>query len=538
MALPMWAQLDNTVEVTNEVKPVVTDVKKVDVKTLAAETKVKHYTMQYAVQEQPLSNFAPEPLGDYTTEAVWKGNKQGYVHLAGGSRGRVDGQVGYQFAVADDDVLGVNLLMEGFSGKVKDNPYYDVTGWRSRDYRSHAELKYNHRFAGGADFFVKGTYENRLFNYMSTPIQQLATDKQHDVLGSFSAGLTPYRFDRFTISGTAGVDFFSQNYKTCFSDKLGETFFHLDADAAYRLADEHSVGLGLCFVHSAYGNDELEGITRLRFTPHYIYNYEQMCLKLGLFVSSAGNVAPDVAFTYRVTPESEAYVEARGYEEDNHFRRLTDIHPAFCLNVGEVLEKMEAEFHQLNVAVGYRFKTSKGFNGHAYVGCDFSDVAPDIDWISNNLTGLAYPWVEFSKNRCFYMGADLLYAYRDILKVDAQNRLNMEGSKDVGGWVSGCYTSPAFHMLWTADVKLLKDLYLGMSWEYAWYDTPDIDAVPTAYERPATVNLGASLRYTLPVRLPFTLFVKGDNLLGRSYDRYMGYRDLGTNVLAGFALSF
>ena len=73
-ALPMSAQLDNTVEVTNEVKPVVTDVKKVDVKTQAAETKVKHYTMEYAVNGQRLTTYVAEPLSDYRSEAVWKGN--------------------------------------------------------------------------------------------------------------------------------------------------------------------------------------------------------------------------------------------------------------------------------------------------------------------------------------------------------------------------------------------------------------------------------------------------------------------------------
>ena len=63
--LATMAQLDNTVEVTNEVKPVVTDVKKVDVKTKQAETKVTHHSMQYAVEGQTLNNYAPEYLGDY-----------------------------------------------------------------------------------------------------------------------------------------------------------------------------------------------------------------------------------------------------------------------------------------------------------------------------------------------------------------------------------------------------------------------------------------------------------------------------------------
>ena len=82
ICLAAMAQLDNTVEVTNDAKPVVTDVKKMPVKTKPAETTVTHYTMQYAVEGQPLNNYVPEPLGDYESEAVWKGNKKGYVHLS------------------------------------------------------------------------------------------------------------------------------------------------------------------------------------------------------------------------------------------------------------------------------------------------------------------------------------------------------------------------------------------------------------------------------------------------------------------------
>jgi outer membrane receptor protein involved in Fe transport len=52
------------------------------------------------------------------------------------------------------------------------------------------------------------------------------------------------------------------------------------------------------------------------------------------------------------------------------------------------------------------------------------------------------------------------------------------------------------------------------------------------------LNMGASIRYTLPVKLPCTLFVKGDNLFDRKYDRYWGYRQMGVNVLGGLALSF
>ncbi|MBR1666893.1 MAG: hypothetical protein IJ693_01295 [Bacteroidaceae bacterium] len=536
------AQLDNTVEVTNEVKPVVTDVKKVDVKTKAAETKVTHYTMQYAVAGQALNNYAPEPLGDYESEAVWKGRKKGYVHLSGGSHGNLDGKIGYQFDLTENDAFNIDLSLKGFNGTVKDNDYYGVKDWKSRDYRNRAALKYNHRFDNGVDFFAKGAFENHLFNYSGG---YGVTDKQHNVLGDFEVGITPYQVGDFSIGAKAGVDFFGQNYCTSLVKKLGETFFHGDADAAYRITDEHRIGLGLSFVGSSYRNDELKGIGRFRFTPHYLYNTEQMAVKLGVFVSTKGNIAPDVAFTYHLTPQSDVYVEARGYEEDNNLRHLSAIHPYFALNgyigtYGSNIIDMEAEFHQMDARLGYRFKGKNGFSGNISGGFDLSKNHANMTWISNSLNGIDFPWMEFSKSKCFYVSADFIYAYKDIVKVDARNRVNIESNKDgVMDWLEGSYITPAFNMNWKADFKLIKGLYVGLDWQLLCFSNPAIDVIPgPAYERPNIVNLGASVRYTLPVDLPLTVFVKGDNLFNQNYDRYFGYRNIGTNFLAGFAMSF
>lgn len=539
MALPACAQLDNTVEVTNEVKPVVTDVKKVDVKTKAAETKVKHYTMEYAVNGQSLSNYAPEPLGDYRSEAVWKGSKRGYLHLAGGNHGNLDGQVGYQFDFSDADALGVDLSLQGFCGKVKDNPYYGVAGWKGRDYRNLATLKYSHNFGNGAEFYAKGAFENRMFNYMGFADP---TDKQHNVFGNFDFGLTPYTAGKFTVGASAGVDFFSQKYQTNLADKLGETFFHANTDVAYDVADNHSVGLGLGFVSSDYGDVEIDGITRLRITPHYIYNDEQMQVRLGVFVNTKGDVAPDVRFAYHVNSSSDVYVEARGYEDDNHLRRLTGIHPYFVFSVPEdgSKHKLDAEFHQIDARIGYRFNTDCGFSGNVNAGYDYSKNAADIDALFGTVDKpLLYPWLDFSRNRRFYANADFVYSYKGIVKVDAKNALSMESGEHGDEWIGGSYIVPAFEMLWTADVRIARGLYFGLNWEFAAYSTPDLPLEGEAlYKRPNTVNLGANLRYTLPVDLPLTIFVKGDNLLNQKYDRYFGYRNVGANFLAGIAMSF
>ena len=538
MTLPVFAQLDNTVEVTNEVKPVVTDVKKVEVKTKAADTKVKHYTMEYAVNSQPLYNYAPEPLGDYRDEAVWKGNKRGYLHLAGGSHGNLDGQVGYQFDFSNADALDIDLSLKGFNGKAKDNPYYGVTGWKSRDYHNRIALKYSHNFDNGAEFYAKGAFENRMFNYMgfAAPIH-----RQHNVLGNFDLGLTPYTAGKFTIGASAGVDFFNQKYQTNLADKLGETFIHANADVAYDVADNHSIGLGIGFVNSTYGKVGIDGITRLRLTPHYIYNDENMQLQLGVFVNTKGEVAPDVRFTYHIGRNSDVYVEARGYEDDNNLRRLSSMHPYFVFDVPDDGKKYEldAEFHQIDARLGYRFKTDYGFSGNINGGFDYSKNASDMDVLYCNENNLLYPWLDFSRNRRIYANADFVYAYNGIVKIDARNAMNLESGEHVDKWISGSYIVPAFEMMWTADVRIARGLYFGLSWEFATYTTPEIPSHEgVLYKRPDTVNLGANLRYTLPINLPLTLFVKGDNLLNQNYDRYFGYRNIGANFLAGFAMSF
>ena len=538
--LVSFAQLDNTVEVTNEVKPVVTDVKKVEVKTQVADTKVTHYTMQYAVEGQPLNEYVLEPLGDYESEAVWKGNKKGYVHLSGGVLGRVDGKAAYQFDLTENDALTLDLSLKGFNGKAKKNDFFYPQAWKSRDYQNRAGLKYNHRFDNGMDFFVKGAFENHLYNYMGGVT---ATDKQHDVLGNAVIGFTPFEIGNFSIEASGGIDFFNQTYRTTLDDKLGETLLHADADASYEFSDEHSVGLGMNVFSSSYGNKELKGITRMRFTPHYLYSTDLMDLQLGVFISTAGNVAPDASFTYHINPKSDAFVGVSGCEEDNTFRTFSSEHTYFAMIPPEIGKKfkMDPVFYQVEVSAGYKFKDYKGFSGQIKGTYLRGDNEYAMEWLNTDAFGHYLGMVEFYKCNDFTLDADFSYTYEDILKVDAKNQLFFEKWEDeeVSRWVTGNYTTPVFAMDWKADVKLMHGLYFGIDWKYDVYHQEDIGTEDDPqYKRPHTINLGASLRYTLPIKQPITLFVKGDNLLNQNYDRFYGYRNIGANFLGGFALSF
>lgn len=528
LAVPAMAQLDNTVEVTNEVKPVVSDVKKVEVQAKAAETKVQHYTMEYALQSQPLNSYVDSPIGEYRSGEVLSGNTRGYLHLGGGSHGNLDGLLTYQFDFAENDALSVDLSLKGFNGKTNGNEFYGVTDWKSRSYRNRSALKYSHHFANGADFFVKGAFENHVFNYMGNVGD---TDKQHDVLGNAVIGITPYRIGGFSIGATAGVKFFQQNYLTNLEEKLGETMLHANADLAYQMADEHSAGLGVQFVNSSYRNDELKESSRFRFTPHYIYNIDLMRLKLGIFASTEGNVAPDMEFVYHLNSCSDVYVEARGYEKDNDFRRFSALNPYFVLGNG--VSDMDAEFHQLDAKIGFRFKEVLGFDADMSGGFDMADHRADMTSFVASLRSL--PVVELRKSRCFYLNADFTYALPEWLRLDAKNRLNFVSSRHDDEWVAGSYVWPLFDMDWKV-VFSVYNLNVELDWALAYYKEPDMPAfINRNYERNSTMNLGAGIRYTMD---PLTLFVKGDNLLNRNYDRYWGYRNIGANFLAGFAVSF
>ncbi len=546
-ALPASAQLDNTVEVTNEVKPVVKDANKINILPSAAETKAKHYQVQYSTQTQPVKEFPYEFMRDYSSDAVLKGNKRGYLQLAGGSHGNIDSHAAYQFDFTDNDALSIDLTLKGFNGKTrqrKEEPY----NWTSRFYKSRAGARFDHRFDNGADLYVKGGFENQVFNYIQSISSSLinATDKQHNVLADFCAGITPYQTGNFSIGAEGNLKFFSQDHFTAFDKKAGETVMQLTVDADYKITDEHSVALGAEVFSSSYGMDEVKGITHMHFTPHYIYNADMFRLQAGVVVGTDGDIAPDVRFAYHVTPQSDVYVKAAGYDEDNDLRRLSSINPYAQLSpqlyggIDNKKYKLDAEFHKIDASIGYRFNFSElGLSGDINGGYDLSTNHAEINWISNSHNGLDYPWFSFNDYQRFYINADIAYAYKDIVKVDAKNQFNASKHKEEGTWKTGSYDTPNIDLRWKADVKIIKDLYFGIDWELACFDDPEhlIDG-GSAYKRPTINNWGASLRYTLPLEFPATVFVKGDNLLNQKFDRYTGYRNIGANVLAGFALSF
>lgn len=550
LAMPANAQLNNTVEVTNEVRPVVKDANKINILPSVVETPVKHHEVQYSTDAKPLTSFKRERLGNHDTQEVTDGNKNGFVTLGGGSHGQVDGKLDYVFDFGKNDALGIDLSLNGFNGKPLADNYYVSDKNNTRKYNSLGTLKYDHWFQNGVNLFVNGTYENQVFNYQTVNIPGLGddpnagTDKQHVAAADFEAGITPWTLGSFSFDLKAGIQFYSQKYKTTFDDEVGETTMSLDFNGKYAFNEEHSAGLGVEVFSSDYGMKNVEGITHAHFTPHYSYDGEAFDIKLGLIAGTDGDIAPDVCFNYHLTPHSDLYVKAVGYDVDNDLRHISTLSPYFVLPNSSETEKLtiDAEFHQIDACAGYKFSTSMGLSGDVNVGYDMAENVANADWlIKADPDILLYNYIDFVKTQRFYINADVTYAYKDIVKVDLKNQFNGWKHKSDGEWIDGSALRPTIDLRWKADVKIVKGLHLGLNWELGYYDCPEIendgsDVEP--YERPTTSNLGASLRYKLPVKMPLSVYVKGDNLLNHKHDVFYGYRSIGANVMAGVAMSF
>lgn len=555
-AMPAMAQLDNTVEVTNEVKPVVNDVKKVEIKTQPIKTEIKHYTMPYSTQGETLTHFAAEPIGNYHSEEKYKGDKSNYIHLGGGSHGNADGRISCQFDLSDKDALNIDLGLKGFNGSTGEDERQADRKWKSRFYHNQTALKYVHSFSNGMSIYVKGAFDNDVFNYRMTPslsiingpsgtlpnIYNINTDKQHNMNGNACIGIDSWQTGNLTFAAQGQWLMFKQDRATCFNKGLGQNQVSVNLDADYAFSVNSSLGIEIIGDHVTYRNNELKNHSCITFLPHYHFKADDLRLKLGVFATSEGNVAPDINISYNLSENDELYAEVKGYEIGNDLSYLASINPYFSLSKPAYFNgkmEIEDEFHQIDAKIGYRFKRDC-FGANIYGGYDMSDDHVDIIKMNLNQGERLLPLMDFKKNKRIYFGADLNYAYKDIVKVSGNCLLNIESFRQEHDWEEGSFNSPAFAMDCRADIKLMKDLYLGIDWNLYCFSLPDTpDWTNEQLDRKNTLNIGADLRYTLPIiKTPMTLFVKGDNLLFQEYDRFYGYQNIGANILGGLAISF
>lgn len=530
MVLPIFAQMNNVVEVEAGYTPTVKDANKINVLPDIEETSSRHYDVQYSLTSVPTGSTIFQPMFAAQSDAALKGASKGFATIAGGNDGGALGRVAYGYDFTANDRVDIDASFRGLDGKV---PYvYDKHHkWQSRMYTTSAGLDYTHRLVGNTSLTVGGKWESQVFNYqpMLMSSAPYTTDKQHNTLGEVHAKLSPYVIDKFSVGAHADYKYFGQKYGTTFADAVSEHHICVGTELEYSLDSHSSIDLDADFHTLSYSLNGLKGETSLHVVPHYNYRDETFDVKAGLFVETTGKIAPDVYATYHVSPQADIFVEASGGEVHNTFSHLSSMTPYWALSAGT--GKIESQFDILRAKAGLRITPMAGLSATLYAGYDISEHRAELIEPTASYS-LAYPQVVFADGKRLYGNIDIRYDYKDLLSLDLHNQFNSWTSDDKAITGKHLLWRPVIDLDWSAGLQIIDGLRLGAD---ARFQTFRGDK--HRYERPNTLAIGASLSYTLH-DMPLSIYLRGDNLIGKKYDQYYMYRAQGAHALLGVAYTF
>jgi len=549
LSLPAMAQMDNTVEVETSVTPIVKDANKINVLPEVVETESKHNAVQYSTAMLQTKKYVFTPVDMLSTEFKEKGARKGFLSLGGGVPGVLDVRGAYGIDLSKNDVLGFRISSNGFKGKADNKDL--GTEYKSRFYTTRGAVDYTHKFAKGlSEFYVKYGMESQVFNYQF-PVNP-ETDKQHCTLGDVKIGTTDIKSKNWRFNGELSYKFFNQKYTTNMEDKYSESVLDAQLSTGYYFNEENSLNIDLALMNSSYSMQGVNGITHFSCVPYYKYEDYDMLLKVGLYIDTDG-IAPDVRFNYHFSEYTDFYAQVIGYDIDNNFRYLNSLNPYAYLPVPakDTEYKLSSEFHQLDCKLGIKFRSDGGFGGDINLGYEMADDRAEFSTVyveDLNKNSLAKnPEFTFVKGNRFYANLDLVYNYKDKFKFDLKNQFNSWGVKgeDENGVKNSdkiAYARPTLDLDWNFEFGFGSGFFMGLDWKLQTFkkssDYKENGLVTkTAYKRPTTCDLGLTAHYRFQ-KVPLSIYANVDNLLNSKYDRFYGYRAIGTNFILGVAFTF
>lgn len=534
-----FAQMDNVVEVENNYRPVVKDANKINSLPEIEQPQVNHYSVNYTTSAIPTTNYVFQPMWAAKNEQLLRSDKKGFATAAYGIDNNVLGRVAYGFDLSANDELNLEFSSRGHNSET--DHIQGNQKWDNRFFTNRLKAGYEHRFATDAILSINGSYGSDVFNYQTGAGYAGPTDKQHNDLLDFSAELTPYSFGQFALGAEASISTFKQKYRTNFTEGVSETLLSVTLTPEYQINDNSKVDINLAYSHTGYNIDDatgkLEGYDAFDFTPHFYWSNDQIELMAGLYISDALKVAPDVEVVYHTDSWFDLYAQAKGGETFNSFRHFTQMSPYWYLPATN--REIDDQFDQLNARGGVRMKPFEGFYADLSAGYDITENRAEIaDFSMSPTQTITYAPIMFADGTHFYVNANVRYK-RSIVQASLDATYHKWSTDFDASGITGVNTTNWDQIVWRPQltlgcnvmVKPMEQLTLG-----ADFLLESFPKKTNRYERPNTMNLGASVSYTFPCRL--TLFAKGDNLLNKKYDQYVMYRTPGINFLAGAAITF
>lgn len=525
--LPVMAQMDNVIDVEHVYKPEIKDANKISIQPEVVTTIVERSPVDYAVTSVPVKNYAFTPVWAAKGDNAYESAPRRFVTLGGGTEGNILARGAAGFELNEKNIFNIDLGLRGHNATVK-RATDSSKEWNSRFYTTTATAGYEYKISSASSILIDAGLESQVFNYQPSEVTEFDTDKQHNTAASFSARLTPLHFGRFSVSVGAGYEFFNQKYRTSLNKSCNEGIITANAALAYSIGKASKVDIDLVFSNASYSKG-IDGYSNFALRPHYLWHDGNIEVKAGLYIGNLG-IAPDLGFTYHHSPKMDIYADVTGGETaSNSFRNITEANPYWALMSDDGADvKMKVQFDQLSTRAGIRFAPIKGFELDINAGYEISkdrmefDPAPD-----------SYAPVFFADGNRLFINADAAYTFKDRLSLRLANQFNIWSIDDKHIDSEDVLWRPILDLDWSASVRIVGGLRAGADFRLQTFK----DKKEYEYTRPATVNLGASLSYTLDC-LPLTIYVKGNNLLNQDYDKYFGYKAPGMNILAGAAITF
>ncbi len=536
VSISAFAQMDNVVEVENNYRPVVKDANKINSLPEIEQTPVNHYNVNYTTTSVPTTNYVFEPMWAAKNEKLLRSDKKGFATAAYGIDNNMLGRIAYGIDLSENDELNFDFSTRGHNSET--DHISGTNKWMNRFFTSHFKAGFEHRFDATSSLLIDASYGTDVFNYQS-PIGGLGyTDKQHNDLMDVSIELTPYSFDKFGLGADAAITLFNQKYVTSLVDKAKEVDISGTITPSYQFNDETSIDLEAFFDYADYPMTGFGNGFMFNFTPHLYWKNDVVDLKAGVYVDNDLHIAPDVNATFHVNPRFDLYLQAEGGRVFNEFRHFAQMTPYWCLDIAD--GDFNDQFDQLRAQGGIRMRPIDGLYADLSAGYDISkDRAEIADFLMDRTTNCTYAPIMFADGKNFFVNANIKYDYRNLFMIDLNGRYNHWSTDYKPTGYIGINTTNWDQILWRPQLELdcsirvqpIERLTIGADFLFESFQNKT-----NRYERPNTLDLGATISYTFPFRL--TLYAKGDNLLNKKYDQYMMYRSPGINFLAGAAITF
>ncbi|MBP5306738.1 MAG: hypothetical protein J6Y79_01650 [Paludibacteraceae bacterium] len=425
---------------------------------------------------------------------------------------------------------------------------------KRRHHKSDAGLAFNRHFTNG-DFFMKGTYGYRGFNYYGD--NKLVSDLDYTIQTDAFKGKNFFEKEAgiHTFGATIG-------YKTYTSSDLlnrisasvgydgflpsaGLTEHRINTDLLYdRLLDENHWGIGFNMKNFAYDNGRVEsqkadqdGFTVVTLNPYFQFEQERWNLRIGVngrFSTEGKAFAPsaDIKGIFALVPHLFfVYGEIGGdYQvnsmsetiEENHYvnlnTKIANTYTPFDLRGGI---KFKLLYNLLtDLSVRYRKIEDQYFYVNATV------MQSGVPTYSNVFVPM------YSDASVLTPSLRLTYNFNQMLDFLLSAQYN-DWSVDERGMEA--YNMPSFEFNLGTTMHLGKRMSANLNTYIATgREARKTDGGTKSLKNIYDLNLGFFYTHSSKI----SMFIKLNNILHQHYEQYLGYDVNGFNGLIGISYSF